>query len=212
MLSSLPRSPFLYPILDAEHSTNLLVDAQDVIRAGAKILQIRAKKEGKRRLYGITQEITALCGEERVCCIVNDCVDIALITDASGVHLGQLDFPVTEARSLLPGKIIGVSTHNSDQFAEAGRQPVDYIAIGPVFQTTTKTNADPALGLSAVLSILKKKTKPVVAIGGIRREHIAQLLAAGVDGIALISEVYRSGAVYENVSRMMEKIRSHEEV
>lgn len=205
--SALPPSPFLYPILDYSFSTNLFVDAQDLIRAGARILQVRVKNETKRRIYEITSEIAALCAESNVSCILNDCVDIALITGVTGVHLGQMDFPVNEARNLLQRKVIGFSTHSREQFAAAGDQPVDYVAIGPVFQTKSKINAGKPLGLSVLRSIVREKKKPVVAIGGIGNDHIAHLIDSGIDGIALISALYRDGRLYENACRMMEKIR-----
>jgi thiamine-phosphate pyrophosphorylase len=206
MLFELPASPFLYPILDATFSTNLFVDAQAVIRAGAKILQIRAKNVTKRKICEIVTKIALLCEESDVCCLINDCVDIALVTRVSGVHLGQLDFPVPEARALLHGKIIGYSTHNAEQFAAAKNQPVDYIAIGPVFATTTKAYPDPVLGLPEVRAIVKQKTKPVVAIGGIDHDQIPQLIDSGIDGIAVISALYRDGGVYENASKIMERV------
>ena len=208
MRIQLPPPPFFYPILDFGYSTNLLADAEAVILAGAKILQVRAKNETKKAIYEITREIAALCQENKVCCIVNDYVDIALVAEVTGVHLGQLDFPAVEARSLLPEKIIGLSSHNREQFLAANQEPADYVAIGPVFQTQTKMHADPALGLTLIASFLQQKKKPVVAIGGIRRDHLAQLIRLNVDGIAVISELYRDGNVYENACRMIEVIQS----
>ena len=130
----LPLSPFFYPILDAGLSTDLAGDARDVIRAGARILQVRAKKQTKKWIYEKMQEIIPLCNESNACCLIDDCVDIALVTDGAGVHLGQLDFPVREARALLGSKVIGFSTHNMDQFLAAGDLPADYVTIGPVSQ------------------------------------------------------------------------------
>jgi thiamine-phosphate pyrophosphorylase len=212
MLIPLPTSPFLYPILDSGYSTNLLADAEAVIRAGIKIFQVRAKNETRRSIYEITREIAALCNERKVCCIVNDCVDIALVTLVSGVHLGQLDFSANEARGLLQEKIIGLSTHNPAQFLSANNEPVDYIAIGPVFQTRTKVNPDPALGLEVIAALVRQKKKPVVVIGGIVRDQFAQLIRLNVDGIAVISDLYRAGSVYENASRMMEEFQKHEKI
>ena len=199
---TLPQSPFLYPILDAQFSTNIVEDAHEVVRAGAKILQIRAKNQTKRWMYDVVREIIPL----NVACIVNDCVDIALITDVAGVHLGQTDFPVKEARALLPDKIIGFSTHNAQQFGTPS--DADYVAIGPVFSTISKENADPALGVSSVCRIIANKIKPVVAIGGIQLENIEPLLKCGVDGIAVISALYKGGTVYDNACRFLEKIHA----
>jgi thiamine-phosphate pyrophosphorylase len=201
---ALPPSPFLYPILDAGFSANLLIDARDVVRAGAEILQIRVKNQSKKWVHETIQRIL----EFDVCCIVNDMVDIALTTDVAGVHLGQTDFPVTDARTLLPSKIIGFSSHNVEQFEIAQQLPVNYVAIGPVFGTTSKENPDPPLGTLAVEKIIRNKTKPVVAIGGIVAEHIPALIRTGIDGIAVISALYQEGTIYENASRLMERIHA----
>ena len=179
-----------------------------MVRAGVKILQIRVKNQSKKRIYEITREIVSFCAQNGVCCIVNDYVDIALTTAASGVHLGQTDFPLSEARALLPGRVIGFSTHDGEQFAAAKTRPVDYIAIGPVFQTASKINAAEPLGLPIVRKIVKGKTQPIVAIGGIDQQHIAQLIDAGVDGIAMISSLYRDGTVYDNTCRLMGIVRA----
>jgi thiamine-phosphate pyrophosphorylase len=208
----LPHSPFLYPILDADFSTNLLEDAREIIRAGAKIVQIRAKNQTKKWLYDRIQRIVPICEEGNVCCLVNDCVDIALVSDVAGVHLGQTDFPVPEARELMGSKIIGFSTHTFRQFSGAGSLPADYIAVGPVFPTRSKANADPALGLPEVERIVQNKRKPVVAIGGILPEHVLPLIRCGVDGIAVISALYQDGKIYDNACRLQEKIRDNAKV
>jgi thiamine-phosphate pyrophosphorylase len=208
----LPPSPFLYPILDAEFSFDVLKDAGEIIRAGAKILQLRAKKETKRRIYEITIALGKLCRENDVRFLINDHVDIALITEADGVHLGQTDFPPDEARKLLGDKLIGLSTHNAEQFQIANNLPVDYVAIGPIFETLTKSDSAPALGISVIAQLTKAKSKPVVTIGGIRRHHVAEILANRVDGIALISEIYHHNTVYENTRRLVEEIRSYEKI
>jgi thiamine-phosphate pyrophosphorylase len=203
MNCQLPVSPFLYPILDTQFSTNVVVDAREVIRAGAKILQLRAKNQTKKWVY---ETIRQMVEEFDICLIVNDHVDVALVTEVAGVHLGQTDFPVTEAKLLLPDKIVGFSTHNAQQF----ETPVvaDYIAVGPVFPTTSKENADPALGVLAVQKIIASKNKPVVAIGGILPEHIPSLIRAGVDGIAVISSLYKGGSVYDNTCKLMDRIHA----
>ena len=206
MLVGLPPSPFLYPILDTEFSPDPIRDAKKLIRAGVKILQVRAKNQLKRTLYRHAVEMASLCIEKEVCFIVNDEVDIVMVTDASGVHLGQEDFPLEPARGLLGMRIIGVSTHNPEQFFVAQNSPIDYIAIGPVYSTTTKRTSNPVLGIKNITPLLEQKSKPVVAIGGIRTHNLRELVSAGFDGIALISELYRNGDLYDNACRLIEEI------
>jgi thiamine-phosphate pyrophosphorylase len=206
-VASLPKPPFLYPILDTELSEDPLLDAREIIRAGAKILQLRAKNLNKRAIYDLATHLTSLCNENQVCFLVNDWVDIALVTGASGVHLGQEDFPVDQARQLLEQKILGLSTHDLAQFQVANQLPIDYIAVGPIYETHTKRSSNRALGISGIRPLINEKSKPVVAIGGIRQENFPELLAAGIDGIALISELHRQGDLYDTVCRLLDSIQ-----
>jgi thiamine-phosphate pyrophosphorylase len=201
---SLPESPFLYPIIDTSFSQHPLRDAEALIKAGVSILQFRAKAETRRTVFDITNELAQLCSEKNVLLILNDFVDVSLITDVAGVHLGQDDFPVEDARSLLPQHLIGLSTHNADQFQLANHLPVDYIAIGPVYETSTKRSINPHLGLAEIIPLLESKAKRLVAIGGIRLENIQDLVSTGIDGIALISELYRHGPVYDTARRLID--------
>jgi thiamine-phosphate pyrophosphorylase len=208
----LPKSPFFYPILDTEFTADITGDARRLIQAGVRILQLRAKNQTKRQIFDLTIQLAELCNRGRVCLILNDCVDITLVTGVSGVHLGQDDFPVQEARTLLRDRLIGCSTHTLEQFQVAQKSPVDYIAIGPVYKTTTKQSSNQMLGIATVDSWLRNKSKPVVAIGGIQLEHFGELLNAGIDGIAMISALYSTGNVYEMAVRCMDEIRKYEKV
>ena len=212
MTVRLPPSPFLYPILDTEFTTDITGDAQKLIQAGVKILQLRSKNHTKRQIYDLAVRLTDLCLEQDVLFIVNDYVDVALVTPEAGVHLGQDDFPVREARALMDRRLIGFSTHSEEQYLVAQQLPADYIAIGPVFKTTTKPTSDPSLGISNVSSWLRNKARPVVAIGGIRLDHFPELLQAGVDGIAMISELYRAGNIYETARQCVGELRKYEKI
>jgi hypothetical protein len=110
----IPNVPFLYPILDSSLSTDLLKDAADILRAGARILQIRAKNKDRRFVYEAVQGLIPLVQEYRVPLMVNDYVDVVLVTDASGVHIGQTDLPPDVCRRLLPAHVIGFSTHTME--------------------------------------------------------------------------------------------------
>jgi thiamine-phosphate pyrophosphorylase len=186
------KSPFLYPILDDTRSVDLEKDAQAIIKAGVKILQLRCKKMSNADFYTLVTKLIPLCKQHEVLLIVNDRVDVCLITDVSGVHLGQDDFQVTETRRLLPDAIIGLSTHNIDQVQQADQLPVDYISIGPIFPTTSKANPDPVVGIELLRKVKAVTSKPIVCIGGITAMEIPELLRAGADGIALISEIYKT--------------------
>jgi thiamine-phosphate pyrophosphorylase len=206
VISHLPPAPFLYPIIDTGFSQNPVKDAGEFARAGARILQLRAKTENKRRTYDLIVEMSLFCLEKQVTLIVNDHVDIALLTSVGGVHLGQEDFPPHEARDLLGEKIIGFSTHTPNQFDVANQLPIDCIAIGPVYETLTKRTVNPHLGISQIIPLLERKSKPVVAIGGIRLESVPELVSSGVDGIAVISELYVHGPVYDTTSRFIDAL------
>ncbi len=203
---NLPACPFLYPILDSAFSDDLIRDGRTLLRAGVGIFQIRAKNLTKRRIYEIAEDLAPACLEAGVLMIINDLVDVVLVSAASGVHLGQEDFPVTEARKILPDKIIGLSTHNLQQFSAALPLPVGYIAIGPIYETGTKNGAGPAVGVEFLHKVRPLTKTPLVCIGGINMDRIPGLVAGGADGIAVISALY-DGNLYESVSRLLERIR-----
>lgn len=197
------QSSFLYPILDESRSSNLQRDVESVIRAGAKIVQLRCKKMSNADFYKQLTDLTSICKTQNVSLIINDRVDVCLVTDVSGVHLGQDDFPAIEARQLLPDAIIGVSTHNIQQVQDADRLPIDYISIGPIFPTTSKANPDPVVGVELLRKARTLTSKPIVCIGGITANEIPELLRAGADGIAMISEIYKTDDVFSNVQRLL---------
>ncbi len=122
--------------------------------------------------------------------VVNDRADVAFAAEASGVHVGQEDLRAEAARSVIgPGKLIGVSTHNLDQFKDAAASSADYVAVGPVFSTSTKANPDPVVGIELIRRARRLTGKPIVAIGGITLESAAEVIRAGADSIAVISDI-----------------------
>src|SRR5215469_6411270 len=156
----------LYAIADASFGDCVRL-AEALFAGGARFVQVRNKKAGSREFLDQVERILSFAPSDgRV--IVNDRVDVALLSGAAGVHLGQTDLPPAAARLLLgPGRIIGFSTHNLEQAMEADSLPVDYIAVGPVFATSTKENPDPIVGVEALAQICGAVRKPVVAVGGI---------------------------------------------
>lgn len=192
-MNALPR---LYAIADASFGDCVRI-AEALFAGGARLVQVRNKKAGAGELLDQVERILAAAPTDaRV--IVNDRVDVALLAKAHGVHLGQSDLPPVEARRILgPGPIIGFSTHNIDQAIEADTLPVDYIAAGPVFRTSTKDNPDPVLGIAELRVICRAVRKPVVAIGGITLERVQEVLAAGAHSVAVIRDLL----AHENIAR-----------
>lgn len=125
--------------------------------------------------------------------IVNDRCDLAMAVNADGVHLGQDDLPIVYARQLLgPEKIIGLSTHNAAQVSEAVAAQPDYLGFGPIFGTSTKTDHDPVVGLEGLRAARALTRLPMFAIGGITAESVAEIMAAGADGVAVISAILKA--------------------
>jgi thiamine-phosphate pyrophosphorylase len=137
--------------------------------------------------------------------IVNDRVDVALLASASGVHLGQTDLPPADARRIFGAdRIVGFSTHNFEQAIEADKLPVDYIAVGPIFATSTKQNPDPVVGLSILSEICRAVHKPVVAIGGINLEHAKDVFEAGAASLAVIRDLLQTADVPSRVRQWVD--------
>ena len=180
---------------------------QAVLRAGVGWVQYRDKNASRRKVYEEAIRLGDLAGKHNAVFIVNDYSDIALAVDADGVHLGQDDLPVKEARKILgKGKIIGVSTHCIEQALEAEQAGADYIGFGPVFHTSTKDAGSPR-GIDLLGEIKNKVSIPVVAIGGINLENIHSVLETGVDAVAVASAILK-GDIEENAGRFMEIIKA----
>jgi len=200
-----PRLPKLYPITDARLSG--LSHAEQVRRlaaGGATLIQLREKHAGPREFYREAAEAAAVARSLGVLLIVNDRADIALACGADGVHLGQEDLDPSAARRVVGDKfLVGYSTHGVEQAAEAARLPVDYVAIGPVFQTSTKENPDPAVGLEGVARARAAlgPAVPLVAIGGITLENAPAVLAAGADTVAVVSALLAESDEIEQRTR-----------
>lgn len=190
--ASKPVDYTLYVITGDKFSRgrSILEVAREAISGGATVLQLREKEFSARRLVEVGRQLRELTREAGVTFIVNDRVDVALAVDADGVHLGQDDLPVEEARKILgPGKIIGVSTHSVEQALEAQRRGADYLGVGPIYETWTKEDAEAPLGPDILRRLVPMVHIPVVAIGGIKAHNAAEAVAAGADGVAVITAV-----------------------
>jgi len=195
----------LYAISDASFGDPVRL-AQALFDGGARLVQVRNKKASARSLFNQVESILKRAPAD-ASVIVNDRVDVARITGAAGVHLGQSDIGVVEARRILgPGQIIGFSTHNLEQALAASKLPADYIAVGPIFPTSTKLNAEPVVGLEKLATICKAVQKPVVAIGGIRLENAAEVLAAGPHSIAVVSDLLSAADIQARVREWINQL------
>ena len=162
---------------------------------GAPILQLRAKHLPSAAFLSLCDEVVRLAEAAGARVIVNDRVDLARLSGAAGVHVGQDDIPPSAARAQLgPSAIVGFSTHTVEQIAVALRYPVSYIAVGPVFGTTTKTTGYEAVGLELVRTAAHLATNtPIVAIGGITLERAGDAIAAGASAVAVIGDLVVGG-------------------
>lgn len=177
--------PRLYPILDTQRVTNVVDAARAMSDGGAEILQLRHKGQWTPKLLGELEEISQL----PLTLIVNDRVDIAKLAGA-GVHLGQTDLPPRDARKIAGRAVIGFSTHNRAQLAASNEEPIDYVALGPIFATVSKDNPDPTVGIDRLQEWRKLSTRPLVAIGGVTRHNARQAIEAGADSLAVIADLY----------------------
>lgn len=179
----------LYLITDNDNDGRLIERVRLALKGGVRILQYRAKSVAPDKQRQTASVLRSLCREASVVFMVNDSPELALACGADGVHLGQGDMPIDQARALLgPGKIIGISTRTAEQALAGEAQGADYIAVGAMFPTRTKSDAQ-LVGLEALRRIRAAVTRPIVAIGGIDAGNIAQVVDAGADSVALVSAV-----------------------
>lgn len=200
------RSPFppLYAIIDADLlKISEIAFAEKMVEGGVELLQYRAKHATSRELFLASQRLVerlAKCGADAdggagngMHFVVNDRADIAMLVGAGGVHVGQDDLGVEEARAIVgPQAWVGVSTHNLEQIQAADQTSADYIAFGPVFRTVTKERPDPVVGLQLLAQARAQTRKPLVAIGGITLELAAEAYRAGADSLAVARDLILS--------------------
>lgn len=183
--------------------------AEQLLRAGVRILQYRNKGPFTRQCWEDCCAIAEVAQQQGAWFLVNDRADVALLCGAAGVHLGQEDLPPEYARRLLgEGKIIGFSTHTVEQARQAERLPVNYLAIGPVFPTTTKEQPDPVVGLETVAAVRAAIKKPIVAIGGITVENARSVIEAGADAVAVVRDLLAAGHVEARARLFLERLNT----
>jgi len=193
-LKNAKKLPRLYPILDAGRFPGrdaMLLTAEELISGGATLLQYRNKTATSRQILEDARELKKRVGAS-VRLVMNDRADLCLAAEFDGLHVGQEDLSPEAARRVIgPNCWLGVSTHNTEQLKEADATTANYLAIGPVFATSSKHRPDPVVGMAGVRRARQLTRKPLVAIGGITRANALDVLQAGADSVAVISDLLR---------------------
>jgi thiamine-phosphate pyrophosphorylase len=197
--------PSLYAILDPEQARGRSIEEalDELLRAGIKILQLRAKAMPARDFLDLARTVRQRTLAHGCRFIVNDRADVALACDADGVHLGQDDLPLHAARRLLPTKIIGISTHDRSQAKQAEEGGADYIGFGPIYGTATKETGYSARGPAMLRELRGIVAIPIVAIGGINEGNVSEVWAAGADSAAIISDILGAEHITTKVQRIL---------
>ena len=165
-----------------------------MLDAGMRLLQVRHKEHWTRTVHDEARALSMMCASAGATLVVNDRADAAALLSA-GVHVGQTDLTPADVRRVVGSRaLVGISTHNEAQFRAALTEPVDYIALGPIFGTASKRNPDPVVGLAELQRLRGMTDMPIVAIGGITRENAPEVWSAGADSVAVIGDLYPSDA------------------
>jgi thiamine-phosphate pyrophosphorylase len=207
------RETRVYPLTDARLSgLSLPEQVVKLSDGGANLIQLREKDLTPREFFKQAREASRIARERGVQIVINDRVDIALALEADGVHLGQEDFPPQAARRLLGDEtIIGFSTHNVEQARRATQLPINYLAIGPIFATSSKRDSEPEIGLAGLREVRDAIGDfPLVAIGGINHDNVLDVLESGADAVAVIGALLaRPDEITHQTKRLLAQISAH---
>jgi thiamine-phosphate pyrophosphorylase len=177
--------------------------------AGVRLLQYRNKSAPARQYLESSRKLAEVLLPQGVTFFLNDRPDVAFLAGATGVHVGQDDLEVEQARQIVGrDKLVGVSTHNLEQFERAAASSADYIALGPIFSTSSKANPDPVVGLDLLRKVRALTDKPLVAIGGISLELAAPVIEAGADSVAVISGILSAADPAQRARQYIETLAS----
>lgn len=182
---------------------------KEMIKGGVSIIQYREKLKSPKEKLKECREIRKMTSDNGIMFIVNDDVDIAVLTDADGIHIGQDDLPADEVRRLVGDKIIGLSTHSPEQYRKAANSEADYIGVGPIFKTYTKENVCDPVGLEYLEFAVEQSAVPFTAIGGIKEHNIEKVLERGAETIALVTEIVEADDICEKIKRINSKIEKY---
>lgn len=201
----------LYFIIDSGFTKDFVKMTKLAIDVGLKIIQYRDKTADTPEMLENAIKIREITEKSDTIFIVNDNVEVAIKSNADGVHVGQKDEKYENVRKLLPDKIIGVSTENMKQSIIADNVGADYLGVGPIFSTATKPDAAPPIGIKKLAEIVKATSAPVVAIGGINRDNLESVLEAGVNGVAIISAILATPNPEKEVKKIISIIKRYRE-
>jgi len=197
-----------YFITDSDLSKNgIFSDVDNAIKAGCKIIQYREKNKITKDMIKEGNQLREIC-KGRAIFLIDDRIDIALAVDADGVHLGQEDMPYHSAKKILgKDKIIGLTVHNLEEALVAERLGIDYIGLAPIFKTGTKEDARDPIGIKMIEIVREKVRIPIVAVGGIKRENINNVIEAGADSIVSIYAILKADNIYDEVREFIRIIK-----
>jgi len=199
----LPQGPYLLCDDSVRPELPLAEKAARLLAGGARVLQLRMKRTPPREALAAAREVVAACHRAGALCLLNDRVDLALLSGADGVHVGDEDLPPEAARELLgPARLVGVTVRNAAGARAAKAAGADYVGVGPVFGTTTKQVPAPVLGVEAFGAVVRECPLPVVGIGGVGLSNIAQVAAAGAHCAAVASDALMAADISEQVRRL----------
>ncbi|WIG98580.1 thiamine phosphate synthase [Myxococcus sp. SDU36] len=199
----LPRGLYLLCDDAVLPELSLADKAARLVAGGARVVQLRMKRTPAREALAAARQVVALCRREGALCLVNDRVDLALLSDADGVHVGDEDVPAQDARALLgPGRLVGVTVRDAAGARVAQAAGADYVGLGPIFPTSTKQVPAPVLGLEAFAAVVRDSPLPVVGIGGVGLANIASVAAAGAYCAAVVSDALLAADITERVRRL----------
>lgn len=202
--------PRLYVLLDAAQAKVPVMDlADELFAAGARLFQYRNKAAPGRELLEVSRGLAERLVARGAKFLVNDRPDVAVLAGASGAHLGQEDLPPEDGRAVLgASRLLGISTHNREQFQTAMKTSADYIAVGPIFPTVSKSNPDPVVGTALLKELRELTEKPIVAIGGITLERAGEVIEAGADSVAIISDILGAADPGERTRQFLDALEA----
>lgn len=183
---------------------------KEILSAGVKIIQYREKKKSLKEKFKEALTLRDLTSKYDAILIINDHLDLAKIVEADGVHIGQDDYPIEVVRDFLGEDfIIGITVHNKEQIIDSVDKKADYLGLGPIFESFTKENPHPPIGLEILNWAVKNYEIPIVAIGGIKESNIIQVLNSGGKCIAMVSEIVSSTNIREKVERILKILEGY---
>ncbi|MEI5908699.1 thiamine phosphate synthase [Bacillus spongiae] len=197
----------LYLVTDESLPLTLLEEKIiGAMKGGASIIQLREKESTSKEFINKAKRLKAILSETSIPLIINDRLDIALLVEADGIHLGQDDLPAREVKKILPAKmILGVSVHSVQEALQAERDGADYIGVGSVFKTSSKPDATP-ISFDEVVAIKKSVSIPVVGIGGITEENVDLIKELGIDGVAIVSAIMKKEDTKKATEQLKRKL------